>query len=408
MTRLSKRHREGTHRLITPEETIARVRRLMPVMGITRIANVTGLDTLGIPVVTVSRPNARSVSVAQGKGLTLAAAKASGLMESIESYHAEHAHMPLVRASYNELRFNRPMVDVTALPRSSASSFHDNSQILWAEGSDLLSGTALWLPFELVHTNFTLPLPAGSGSFLMNSNGLASGNHALEAISHGVCEVVERDCTTLWHCSSEAAKERTRLDLSTVDDPGCLEVLEKYEKAGVMVAVWETTSDVGIPSFLCTIVERSHNRLRPLPAMNGMGCHPAREVALLRALTEAAQGRMTMITGSRDDLRQTSYAEAQDLDFLGRMERRMRASGPERSFNAVPTWNGETFEDDIAWELQRLQAAGMKQVAVVDLTKREFGIAVVRVVIPGLEPIHDVPGYTSGPRARQRLMEHGA
>ncbi len=59
----------------------------MSAMGITRIADVTGLDTIDIPVVMVSRPNSRSVSVSQGKGCTLAAAKASGLMESVEGFH---------------------------------------------------------------------------------------------------------------------------------------------------------------------------------------------------------------------------------------------------------------------------------------------------------------------------------
>src|SRR5947209_7315915 len=84
-----KGFRAGTHRVISPAETCARVRPLMPVMGITRIANITGLDSIGIPVVMVCRPNSRALAVAQGKGLDLDAAKASGLMESVESYHAE-------------------------------------------------------------------------------------------------------------------------------------------------------------------------------------------------------------------------------------------------------------------------------------------------------------------------------
>ena len=57
-----KAHRAGTHRLVAPEHTIARVRHLMPVMGVTRIANITGLDCIGIPVVVVTRPNSRSLS----------------------------------------------------------------------------------------------------------------------------------------------------------------------------------------------------------------------------------------------------------------------------------------------------------------------------------------------------------
>src|SRR5207244_5110666 len=95
----------GTHRTIVPEETLRKVRPLMPVMGITRIANVTGLDCIGIPVVMVCRPNSRALAVAQGKGLDLDAAKASGLMESVEAYHAERITLPLKLASQEELRY---------------------------------------------------------------------------------------------------------------------------------------------------------------------------------------------------------------------------------------------------------------------------------------------------------------
>ena len=61
----------GTHRLVAPNATLERVRPFMAVMGITRVANVTGLDTIGIPVVMVVRPNSRSLAVSQGKGLNL-------------------------------------------------------------------------------------------------------------------------------------------------------------------------------------------------------------------------------------------------------------------------------------------------------------------------------------------------
>ncbi|XXZ33194.1 YcaO-like family protein [Sorangium sp. So ce321] len=104
-TQVPKGFRAGTHRQVEPEETLRRVRRLMPVMGITRIANVTGLDNIGIPVVMVCRPNSRSLSVSQGKGLDLQTAQASGLMESVESYHAERIDLPLKMASYEELRY---------------------------------------------------------------------------------------------------------------------------------------------------------------------------------------------------------------------------------------------------------------------------------------------------------------
>lgn len=402
-----KRYRAGTHRLISPEETLRRVRPLMPVMGITRIANITGLDRLGIPVVTVCRPNSRSLAVSQGKGLDLTSAKVSGLMEAVEAYHAEHITLPLTLATYNELRFSRPLVDVTRLPRVSVGSFHANLRLLWIEGLDLLGNTPRWLPFELVHTDYTLPLPSGSGSFFMSSNGLASGNHLLEAISHGLCEVVERDATTLWHLRTAEERQRTRLDLHTVDDPGCREVLERFDRAGVDVAVWETTSDVGLSSFFCMTAERDPEPFRPLYPTTGAGCHPARQVALSRALTEAAQVRATLISGSRDDLGVARYYEAlQAPDLWRHVQKLMRSGEPVRHFQEAPSFEGDSFDEDVAWELERLAAVGLEQVVVVDLTKPTFGIAVARVVVPGLEAIHDAPGYVPGARARRLLEEH--
>ena len=79
-----KAFRRGTHRAVAPAETVARVRPFLAAMGITRVANVTGLDHVGIPVVMVCRPNSWSLAVSQGEGLDLAAAEASGLMEAIE------------------------------------------------------------------------------------------------------------------------------------------------------------------------------------------------------------------------------------------------------------------------------------------------------------------------------------
>ncbi len=402
-----KRFRDGTHRVVSPEETVERLRPLMPVLGITRIANVTGLDSIGLPVVMVHRPNSRSLAVSPGKGLDLASARASALMESVEGYHAEHITTPLKLASYDELRFSHPLVDVGGLPRLSVSLFHEHLRLLWIEGVDLMRGQSLWVPYDLVHMNYTLPLPTGSGAFFMSSNGLASGNHMLEAISHGLCEVVERDATSLWYARSEKAQRGTRLALDTVDDPACREVLARYERAGVAVAVWETTTEVGIPCFLCRIVEREPSPLRPLPVSHGMGCHPARQVALLRALTEAAQSRLTILSGARDDQGRQRYALIHDLEHTGRALRRVLDETSARSFRDVPTFEGDSVDADVSWELERLRAAGITQVAVVDLTRREFGIPVVRVLIPGLEPTHEAPGYVPGPRARRILEEHG-
>lgn len=404
-----KRYRAGTHRAVDPEETVARARRLFPIMGITRVADTTGLDIIGVPVVAVTRPNARSLSVSQGKGLTPAAARASGVMEAVEAYHAEHVRRPMVLSSLAEIRYERPTVDVRGLPRLSISAFHDHLQVLWVEGVDLLAGRPAWVPLEAVHLNFTRPPPPGAGSFFPSSNGLASGNHLLEAISHGVCELVEHDAATLWYLGSEEERRGRRVDLETVDDPGCREVLERFERAEVDALVWEITSDLGIPAFVCVIADRAPNPARPLFPMRGMGCHPCRGIALLRALTEAAQSRITSISGARDDVRLPSY-QGPEIDRAMRAFQASRsAEAPARSFRDAPSFEGETLNEDVAWELTRLAAAGIQQVVVVDLTRPELGIPVARVVIPGLEGSYGCPGFVPGARAsRLARREEGA
>src|SRR5688572_18387376 len=157
-TSVPKRFLHGTHRICSPAETLTRVTPLLSDMGITRVANVTGLDRTGIPVVMVCRPNARSIAVSQGKGLTLEAAKVSAIMESIEVWHAERIMRPVKFASFVEMRREHHMADIMRLPRAAGSPFTPHLPLLWVEGEDLLESIPVWLPLELVSTNYTLPL----------------------------------------------------------------------------------------------------------------------------------------------------------------------------------------------------------------------------------------------------------
>ena len=390
-----KAYRRGTHRTVDPATTLARVQPCLASMGITRIANVTGLDRIGVPVVMVCRPNSRSLAVSQGKGLTLEAAKASGVMEAIELYHAERIELPLKLGSARELARAHRLIDLDALPRLAGSSFHPDLPILWIEGRNLLTDLPAWLPYEVVHTRYTLPLPSGSGCFPASSNGLASGNHVLEAINHGIAEVVERDSTTLWNHLDKAARARTRIDLSTIDDEDCTLVLAQLERAEFAVAVWDVTTDLGIAAFYCLITDRHREHAH---SGAGAGAHPARAVALLRALTEAIQVRTTYITGSRDDLRPDEFTPPAIAHKLRRARALMSEGVARRHFRDVPTYDSRTCAEDLAWMLDRLRAVGIREVMAVDLTRPEIGVPVVRVVIPRLEGPDDHDRYVAGPR----------
>ncbi|MGI9500524.1 MAG: YcaO-like family protein [Geminicoccaceae bacterium] len=393
----------GTHRSATPEETLARLEALLPALGITRLANITGLDCIGIPVYMACRPNSRSLAVFQGKGIEPAAAKVSAAMEAVETFHAESIDLPLKLASYEELRYTHAVADIARLPFSRDGLFDPMQPILWIEGEDLLSGIEKWLPFELVHANYTLPSLTGSGSFAATTNGLASGNHILEALCHALYEVIERDAVTLWRLAGEDHQRARRLDAATIDDPACRQLLEQLMTAGIDVVVWDVTSDIGVPTYLCLIAGRSEATGAP---EFGAGSHLCRDIALARALTEAAQARTTYIAGSREDITAAHYAsEAREQRFATAREI-VEEQAPGLPFDQAPTYEFDGFEHDLDAVLSALAAVGIEEVLAVDLTKPNLRIPVVRVVVPGLEGALDGPDadYVPGLRA-MRLLE---
>lgn len=394
-----KTYTRGTHRTLAPGMTLQRLQALLPALGITRLANITGLDVLGLPVVMACRPLSRSLAVSQGKGLDLPAAKVSAIMESIEAHHAERIDAPLRYASYAELSQTYPVVDVSRLPQSAEQGFQPEQPMLWLQGCDLFSAAELWLPFELVSTDYTVPVPPGSGCFAANTNGLAAGNHFLEATAHACYELIERDAISLWRLRGDDALTGTGLDLQTVDDDNCQALLEQFERAQIDLRVWDVTSDTGVAVFNCLALDRDAERCDP---EFGAGCHPNPAVALLRALTEAAQARATFIAGARDDFTLQHYAPAERARRRRECRRWFAAHRPCRDFRALAWQDGETLNEDLHWTAQQLAAVGIEQLIAVDLTQPAFGIPVVKMVIPGLEGAYEGTGsdYVPGQRAQ--------
>jgi YcaO-like protein with predicted kinase domain len=391
---------DGTHRTRSPAQTVADYGRHMARLGITRLANVTGLDVIGLPVWVAIRPTSRGLSVSQGKGLDHDAARASALMESIESWHAERVERPMRWESYDALRRIAPAVDVRQVPARAGSVVRTDVPLLWVEGWDLVEGEPCWVPFESVTTNFVTPA-RGNSTFLMSSNGLSSGNHLLEAIAHALCEVIERDALTLWHLLAPDASKACQLDVSTIDDPGCVATIARLAEAGVGVAAWDITSDADVPAYCAVIHEAGDRpRWRPMGMFSGYGCHLAPGVALLRALTEAVQSRLTMISGSRDDLFYRDYVHCSNPDDLAQMIQRVTTPPPARDFRGRAAIATASFEDDLAALLARLRRIGVERAVAVDLTRAELGIPVVKVVVPGLEAMSLAHTYAAGPRAR--------
>ena len=399
----NKAYRLGTHRALTPADTLRRVQPLLSDMGITRVANVTGLDRIGIPVYTAFRPLSRSISVSQGKGFEPDAAKISAIMESVETFHAETVTQPLKYASVNQLHGQTNLIDLDRLAQISKHTINKDQTLFWIEGKNLLNNRPCWLPFEVLSTDYTLPALNGGGYFAANTNGLASGNTLNEAICHAIFEVVERDAEALWNQQAIKAQSNTGLDLGSVDDPNCRWLLERFKKANVEIKVWDMTSDVGLPCYICLAIGDENDWADP---EFGAGCHAAKEVALSRAITEAAQARVTYIAGSRDDVGLSEYKQAQRLNRRNQGLNQFQKHKPKRDFSKSISFNNEDINADLDLCLKQLSNIDIEQVVSVDLSKPEFGLAVAKVVIPGLEGAygHWHSSYIPGLRAKALMQ----
>lgn len=384
--RLAKAHREGTHRACSPAETVARFRPLGTRIGLTRLANVTGLDVVGLPVWVAIRPNARGLSTSQGKGLTHDAAKASALMESIETWHAEHVEQPVVIDSAWSLGQRANVIEVDGLSHYADAPPRPDLPLAWVEGYDLLQDRPCHVPLECVSTNYVVPARgAPAPTFVQSSNGLAGGNHVLEAITHALAELIERDAVALAAGDLRRLDAGRRVDPATVRDPACREVLGYLERAHVEVALFDLTSDLGIPVYGCSIVDADGAlRWRTLPPFNGYGCHLTPGIALLRAINEAVQSRLTWISGSRDDISMAEYRRGGNAEDLARFRARLAAQPPSLDFADRAGLATDSFEGDISVMLDALRRAGIHNAVVVDLSRQDIGVPVVKMVVPRL------------------------
>jgi ribosomal protein S12 methylthiotransferase accessory factor len=396
-----KSWRDGGRRACPPAETWARLKPLLPVFGISRVGAITGLDRIGVPVFTACRPNARSLSVYQGKGLTADAARVSAVMEAYETWCAESVDLPLKFASIDELRYTHRLVDLDRLPLADPDGPDPGQPFLWIEGNDLMGGGQRWLPFEIVHANYAHPEPPRSGAWPATTNGLASGNTADEAVLHALMEVIERDAVTLWRLRPDAWGDATALRPETVDDSAARGLLDRLEAAGIEVAVWDATSDTGTPCFLALIHDPSGTGAAEI----GAGAHPSPAIALIRALTEAVQVRGTFIAGAREDIPDEDYTPAAIATRRETATGILRSLRPRRDFGAILDIETDTFADDIERALDGLRAVGVTQTVCVAIGKPALPFPVVRVVVPGLEAAFEgaETGWVPGPRAASIL-----
>ena len=386
-------------RIRDPADTVRRVRPHFARYGITRLARQTGLDRIGIPVWAALRPNAMTLAVNQGKGIDDASAMASAVMEAVEYAVAERPDAQARIATRNDLlaageRIHEPtclMPPGTALP--------DADDLAWLPGRQLLDGGLVWVPLEAARLDHTCD---AFGGMSRSSNGLASGNDVDEAVLHAVCELVERDATTLRAFRSRSELAASLVNAASFGSEAVESLAGRIRSAGFELRLFDLTTDIGVPVVQAVLSEAGRRVRAQFDLAAGTGCHPVASHAAVRAITEAAQTRVTNISGARDDLDPEEYREPlrQGLEFYAALPPAEGRSAPPDACGRAEATPGEL----LAIVKARLDRAGVTDLPVVELGGGAAGIRVVRIFAPQLEDRPANRHWRPGARAMNAML----
>lgn len=396
----------GTYDRAVPfAQTLAMLPTLRERYGITRVADTTHLDRTGIPTYSAMVPASPDVlGVYNGKGLTREAAIASAVMEAAERQIAARVELPI---------FEEPLVHVAAELDLAGFGMRETAlrSIACVLGTDVLRSERVAVPLALVQCPYYGPKLFD----VTTSNGLASGNNLTEALYHALCEVIERHIWAIYHtrCSVApryflGAEARDRLLAPQIalptGDPTIDRLVASIEAAGLIVRALFLEEPPLPPTVIVTVTEPNSS---PPMAHLGLGCSLSPAHALVRALTEAVQSRVTDIQAAREDILRVN----DPVGRLGEHGRRLTSLPTDQwyfapapsalDFASLADRSSDDLAQDLRTTLDALRAYGLDRAIVVDLSPRDLPIAVVRAIVPGLETFM-FTGHP-GPRVRAEL-----
>ena len=364
----------GTVRELPASETLARIDvDLFSRYGITRVANVTGLDNLDIPVYIAIRPNSKCLAVSQGKGLTADLAKTSAIMESIETWYAENISKDRteITGTYKEVG---AINNVAKLPFLSHEK-NESRVFEWLSCLDLISERRILLPKFIFSLDTTEPTFVDG--WIVTSNGLASGNSKDEASCHSLCELIERDAVASWYDKTEEEQDERLVNLETIPFKIIKNLINQVHSAGSRIFLWEITTISRVPTYYCAVANA--DTLNP-SLFTGYGSHFDKEVAISRAITEACQARLTYISGSRDDVFPEFYQEYRPGGLL----KSLSSLTPKLDVTAEKKYSPKSFSEAKQVLIEELLNKGIDQLYLFEHVS-EKNIFVVHIIAPQLK-----------------------
>lgn len=436
---------DGGHRCVTPVETLHKYQHhISPITGIIRGLRKSQQDPQGLIHTYVASHHFATIfddldSLRQnisgrsaGKGRTDSQAKASGFCEAIERYsHVFQGDEIRQTGSY------RTMVDRAIHPNAcmqlsleqyedrhqwnrSCSGwfqhvpvpFDEDREIDWTPVWSLTHQQFKYLPTAYCYFNYpNLPDP----DCWADLNGGAAGNTLTEAILQGFMELVERDCVALWWYNRLT---KPQVDLDSFADPYFHTLKNYYQTLNRELWVLDITSDLNIPTFVA-ISRRIDREVEDI--ILGFGAHFDAKIAIGRALTEMNQGLPYVLVTKADG--STQYPASSDSLPIQWWKTATSANqaylSPDRSVTAkvcagYPQFQHDDLLEDVQLCQQIVETNGMEML-VLDLTRVDIGLNVVKVIVPGLchwwrrfgaRRLYEVPvkmGWLQEPLAEHQL-----
>lgn len=369
-----------TPRIRTPEETLEVIKPWLTKAGVSRLADLSGMDCIGIPVYASIRPDSKSLAVDSGKGITKAHAKASAAMESLERWALDEVEVECLQPPYVgglETRF--PQIrGATGCTAKSAKA---------CKASDLSTGGEALVPYWCVKL-YDDSVNLQERIFVASTNGMASGNNRDEAIASGLFEVIERDAMNL----AMASDNPPRCLVTTSYDQFTSSAIERIHKAGCELFAYDCIGDIGVPVFLAIIADQQ----RGVGLYKGYGCHLSPTIALNRAICEAAQARCVVMAGARDDvtwaMHRNIIVHTEDIDWV----KRLGQDPFSTNIADMSDFSTGNTDGDIQQALAMLGAAGFGRTLVVDFPIEGAPFSCVKVLVPGLAGYKYLTGMTTG------------
>jgi len=353
--------------------------------GITRVGDLTGLDTIGIPVWFACRPNSRSLSVSQGKGLDDAQARTSAIMEAIEGAVAERPRDIVSRfCSYEEMQaLGRGVVPLARIARCEFALFDPKRERGWAQGRSYVTGEAVHAPYELVGLDMRADFPWDRRAFRMSSAGIAAGTSFEFAALRAVLELIEHEATSAFDLVGPIPNVAQRARVESACSPPLASAISKVRSAGLEPEFYSLRGPIKVPVIACVIdwaVETSDGPSNVRCA--GYGCRLDADEAALAALLEAVQSRLTDIAGARDDLEPERFETG--APFAPKSRRNPVSLAEVSSKASAPAPLAASDQEKLKRVAARVLESGADDIFLFPLPTRCDGIHVVRALAPQL------------------------